>query len=196
MIAMDAGVTATWVGVAVAALSALTAVVALILAEKQTSLQRRIAEDAASPKVWADVRPARDGRFVELVIGNSGQTVATDVKVTFSPPLPTRLPIGAWDEESKDAPMAEKRLSALTPEQKLRFALFDNSEWQDLMPKGGSKHRITVSANGPFGAVKTVEFTIDLAVYEEASTAPESGTLSEIAQAITNMRSGHPMVGI
>jgi len=61
--------------------------------------------------------------------------------------------------------LVEKRLSALKPEQKHRFALFDNSEWHDLMP-GGSQHKIKINANGSFGAIKPVEFTIDLAVYE------------------------------
>lgn len=59
-------------------------------AEEQTKIQRQLRIDAAEPYVWVDVRPdSETGTLLNLVIGNSGPTVATNVRITVDPPLPT-----------------------------------------------------------------------------------------------------------
>ncbi len=93
---MDAS---AWVAV-VAAVIALASVVVAVLqarssaqqaraAQRQTELQQKALEEAAQPYVWADFRmDAEHGYVPMLVIANEGPTVATDVEVTFDPPLP------------------------------------------------------------------------------------------------------------
>lgn len=58
-------------------------------AEEQSEIQRQLRIDAAQPYVWVDVRPD-DATSVtlNLVIGNSGPTVATNVRVMIDPRLP------------------------------------------------------------------------------------------------------------
>ncbi len=85
---MNAGI---WVGVAaviVAAaalyftgLSARAAGRAAAAAEEQSKIQRQLRIDAAQPYVWVDVRPDEAGTLLNLVIGNSGPTVATNVHI-------------------------------------------------------------------------------------------------------------------
>jgi hypothetical protein len=75
-----------------AVVAAVAAVVALVLtaitakaARDQTKIQQELREDAAQPYVRTD---DEHGVVMKLVVGNSGPTIATDVKVTIEPPLP------------------------------------------------------------------------------------------------------------
>ncbi len=57
-------------------------------AQSQTALQRQMHRDAAQPYVWVDVRPDDGhGQLIKVVLQNGGPTVATDIRVTFTPPL-------------------------------------------------------------------------------------------------------------
>jgi hypothetical protein len=82
----------TWVAIA----AAVIAVIALYFnaqytraadravrsAEAQTKIQQQLRIDAAQPYIWVDVRPDDvTGTLLNLVIGNSGPTVATNVRV-------------------------------------------------------------------------------------------------------------------
>jgi hypothetical protein len=58
-------------------------------AEEQSRIQRQLRVDAAQPYVWVDVQPDEvTSVILNLVIGNSGPTVATNVRVLIDPPLP------------------------------------------------------------------------------------------------------------
>ncbi len=78
----------------------------------QTRIQRQIREDSAQPYVWADLRPFEEhGQFIVLVVGNSGPTVATNVRVKVTPDL-----VGATPEDGRTAQDAlERGFSALAP---------------------------------------------------------------------------------
>jgi hypothetical protein len=57
-------------------------------AEKQTEIQLQLRKDAAQPYVWIDVRPDDvTGVLLNLVIGNSGPTIAQNVRAKIDPPL-------------------------------------------------------------------------------------------------------------
>ena len=59
---------------------------------EQTKQQKQAAKDATQPMVWVDIR-GYDGRGQALVLllGNSGPSIARNVKVSFDPaPLSTR----------------------------------------------------------------------------------------------------------
>ena len=62
-------------------------------ARRQIELQREQAEAAAQPYVWADIQPDPQVRhMLQLVVSNAGPTVATNVRVTSTPPLPSAPP--------------------------------------------------------------------------------------------------------
>ncbi len=57
-----------------------------VAVEEQTAIQRQIRIDAAQPYVWADVRSDDEsGVLLNLVVGNSGPTVATNVRIKIDP---------------------------------------------------------------------------------------------------------------
>jgi hypothetical protein len=59
-------------------------------AEEQTGIQRQLRIDAAQPYVWVDMRPDESqGMMLDLVVGNSGPTVAEKVRVEVDPQLPS-----------------------------------------------------------------------------------------------------------
>lgn len=59
------------------------------VAIEQTDLQRAIAIQARAAVVWADVRPHPDKpEVLYLMVGNTGQSVARDVRVRIDPPIP------------------------------------------------------------------------------------------------------------
>lgn len=146
---------------------------------RQTDLQQGIAEGSSSPYVWGDIRlQSRNGWNLEFVLGNSGSTVATDVRVVIDPPLPTdheRPYIEAMHQRLRDG------LSSLTPGRTLHWTLGPSP---DLVNRTGSlAHRVRISCEGPYGAVPINEYTIDMADFRE-SVARHDGTLVDVAREI------------
>ena len=92
-----------WValGAAVSILSLLVAGFSLIYVRRsakasreQTKQQKQAAKDAAQPMVWVDIRgDSGRGQALVLLLGNSGPSIARDVKVTFDPAPPSTLDI-------------------------------------------------------------------------------------------------------
>jgi hypothetical protein len=88
------------IGAAVAALAAIAALYynykstraaerAAGAAEEQSRIQHQLRIEAAQPYIWVDVRPDEvTSVILNLIIGNSGPTVATNVRVVIDPPLP------------------------------------------------------------------------------------------------------------
>jgi hypothetical protein len=76
-------------------------------AEEQTKVQQQLRIDAAQPYVWVDVRPDdATATLLNLVIGNSGPTVAVNVRVRVDPPLP------AIDQVKERSATAQPRSTA------------------------------------------------------------------------------------
>jgi hypothetical protein len=75
-------------------------------AETQTQLQQQLRLDAAQPFVWIDIRPDQTvGTLFNLVVGNSGQTTASNVHIKVNPPLP------AVEQMKERADAAQARLA-------------------------------------------------------------------------------------
>ncbi len=91
-------------------------------AEAQTEIQRQIQIAAAQPYIWADIREDdSQGVLLDLLIGNSGPTVATNVRARIDPPLPThrQLEEGAKAQQQ----LAGQGISALPPGAVIRWHL-------------------------------------------------------------------------
>lgn len=155
--------------------------------KRQTDLQQSIAEGSSSPYVWADLRlQSRNGWNLEFVIGNSGPTVATNVRVAIDPPLPN-------EHEPDFIETMLKRLSdglsSLAPGRTLHWTLGPSP---DLVNRSGSlAHRVQISCDGPHGSVPTSEYTIDMADFLE-SVARYDGTLVDVAREIAALTTKLP----
>jgi hypothetical protein len=142
--------------------------------EGQTKQQREIAENAQQPYVWADVR-VDQGFLLALVVGNEGPTIATNLQVTIEPPLPLvkNFELAAVQSQLR------KGLASLGPGQSWTWQIGPAHELigQDVA------HVVTVTAQGPHGAVKTGPYVINMHNYNEAHVA-DPGSLKKLTAAV------------
>jgi hypothetical protein len=183
----------TWVAIA-AALIAATALYfnlqsahaadrAARAADEQTKIQRQLRIDAAQPYVWADVRPDEaTGTLLNLVIGNSGPTVATNVHVRIDPPLP------AIDQLKDRVEVAQARLTdgirSLAPGRTLTWPL--GQGFNLLKDSGPQAHTLTVNADGPFGPVPALTYVVDMSDWRGMLDRP-AGSLHQLTKAVTDL---------
>jgi hypothetical protein len=154
------------------------------LAVRQTKQMRK---DAQQPYVWVDIRPDdEDGEILLLIVGNSGPTLARNIRVSFSPPFPT-------GDVALESAIAQQRLSvglaSLAPGRQLAWAIgashqvSDNDDWSD--------HAMTVLADGPFGPLEQLEYTFSISdILDTRITSP--GTLRGVTRAIKQAASQRP----
>ena len=151
-------------------------------AEAQTNIQQQLRIDAAQPYVWVDVRPDDvTGTLLNLVIGNSGPTVATNVRVQIEPSLP------AIDQLRERIQAAQARLAdgirSLAPGRTIAWPL---GQGFNLLNAGGPQvHTFTVTADGPFGAVPSQTYIIDLADLRESLNRP--APLHKLAEVVEEL---------
>lgn len=150
--------------------------------QRQTKLQREIAQSSAQPYVWADVRIASSSAGVELVLGNSGPTVATNVRVRVDPPFPDvghpKAHVDVMHEK------LSRGLASIAPGRTFYWLL---GEGADLVNRSGSMaHTITIDCEGPFGAVDRSEYVIDFAHFREA-IARYDGSLRDVARELSRV---------
>lgn len=148
-------------------------------AKEQTEIQRALRVDAAQPYVWADVRQdAEAGILLNLVVGNSGPTVARNVHVEIEPPLPTL-------EQLKESAVAQERLAAgisSLPPGRIHTWLLGQG-FNLLSENGSQAHTFTIYADGPFGPVPPVSYVVDLADWR-GQVARATGSLNQVSKAI------------
>jgi hypothetical protein len=184
----------TWVAIAAAfiavvavyfnARSSQAAIRAAGAAEEQTKIQRQLRIDAAQPYVWVDVRPDDvTGRLLNLVIGNSGPTIATNVRIRVDPPLP------AIDELKERATAAQSRLaegiSSLPPGRILSWPL--GQGFNLLVGSDSQAHTFTINADGPFGPVPPLTYIIDLS--DLRGTLDRPSALYQLTEAVRDLAS-------
>jgi len=128
-------------------------------AEDQAEIQRKIQVATSQPYIWLDVREDdSQGVLLDLVIGNSGPTVATNVRVRIDPPFPVQPQI----EESA---IAQQQLAdgirSLAPGAMIRWHLGVGHNL--IRSQGQQPHEISITADGPFGPIDELTYVIDLA---------------------------------
>ncbi len=149
-------------------------------AEDQSEIQRQIRIDAAQPFVWVDIRPdALTGILLNLVVGNSGPTVATNVRVTADPALP-RI-----EQLAERVATAEKLLArgipSLPPGRTYTWPL--GQGFNLISDDAPQAYTFTVEAEGPFGAIPVMTYVVDLAALKGAMDRP-TGSLHELTSAV------------
>lgn len=180
-------------GIATAAASAAIVSVVFIWLQvremkEQTRLQREIAESSAQPYVWADVRVSSDdGWDLNFVLGNSGPTVAQNVRVQIEPPLPFDKRSAQFIERL--GPKLERGLASVAPMKELAWPLGSSPE---LVNREGSlTHVVRIEYDGPYGPAPPTEFVINLDDIRE-STARHFGTLHEIRESVDRLAKKMP----
>lgn len=152
-------------------------------AKEQTDLQRQIARDASQPYVWADLQPdMQQGTAVDLVIGNSGPTVARNVKVSIEPPLqPTPQNLDKIDAVQKQ--LAEG-LRSIAPNRVIRWSI---GAGHDLMSEDAPQVRtICIEGEGPNGLLPPLELEVDINQLRQSKDAPD-GSLHHVRGSIKDL---------
>jgi hypothetical protein len=133
--------------------------------------------------VWADLRiDDTSGTLVNIVVGNSGPTVAEKVRVKVDPALPAVGP------DPKRAKAAERLLAdgleSLPPGRVLMWPLGTAPELMNA--KIPQAYKLTVTARGPFGPVPTLTYIVDMANWHGSLDRP-SGNLHRVALAVKEL---------
>ena|SRR5215217_4440151 len=173
-------------GAAMSILSLLVAGFSLIYVRRsanasreQTKQQKQAARDATQPMLWVDVRgDDRQGQALALLLGNSGPSIARNVKVVFDPASPSTLDIKPVLE------ILSKGIASLPPGRTIQWALGATHNSSDL--DAHKAYRIRIEAEGPFGLIEPLEYVIrvdDLL----GSPAEPPGNLHAVAAELREM---------
>lgn len=159
-------------------------------AREQTQLQRELAREALQPYVWADIQPdMQQGTVMHVAVGNSGPTVARNVRVTFDPPLP------AGQQQSDKVESVQRTLAkglrSLAPNRVIRWTL---GAGYDLLSSDAPQVRtVRVEGDGPHGPLPILEIEIDISEWRQARDAPDGslhhvrGAVKDLSRAVGNI---------
>lgn len=124
--------------------------------------------------------------MLALVVGNSGPTVATNVKVLISPRLPAIKELPAAEE-------AQRRLAegipSLPPGRTLYWDL--GPGFSLLRNDGPQVHDLYITAEGPDGPIPPLSYRLNLADYN-GQKARRTGNLHHLTQAVENLARSRP----
>lgn len=185
--------------VAVAIVAAVIAVwqaaIARRSAAQQLALAERIHREQNEPYVIVDIQPERNDGSLLLVIENAGPTVARNVRISCNPPLKSGwAPVGDEPDLTQVIQQVMARtIPMLPPRRRLTFLLDSRERFKNTeLPR---VYTFTVNADGPAGAVETLEFTVDLdavawALLEDRPTKQLETKLGKIEKAVLALRPG------
>jgi hypothetical protein len=156
---------------------------AVAAAEVQTKIQQQLRVDAAQPYAWVDVRPDDTAATLfNLVVGNSGPTVATNVRIKVDPSLP------AIDQLKERAEVAQARLASgiqsLAPNRLLTWPLGQGFTLLDR--EDPQAYTFTVTADGPFGPVPPLTYVGDMSDWQGMLHRP-AGSLHQLTAAVNDL---------
>lgn len=154
------------------------------LQREQTALQARIHQEATQPYVWVDIRlDEKRGQMLQLALGNSGLTVATDVQVQFDTDVPAA---DGHYSRWRDAMVERLRtgIQSLPPGRTIEWSLGPSAAIV-----GEDRSLVTnamVTAKGPHGPLPTLTYPIDAQDFRESSDNP-NGSLYQIKRSVDDL---------
>jgi len=111
---------------------------------EQTKQQNQVAKDATQPMLWVDIcGDDGQGQALVLLFGNSGTSIAREVKVVFDPAPPSTLDINPILE------ILKKGIASLPPGRTMQWALVHltmRSTGRPTRPTGYGSRRKDLSA--------------------------------------------------
>ncbi|GAA4995286.1 hypothetical protein GCM10023205_80440 [Yinghuangia aomiensis] len=142
-----------------------------LYSRKQLLLAERIRKEATDPYVVVDVEPRAGGSgLLVFYIQNIGATIARNVHVDVTPPLQSGER-DDWDE--KLARALSRPIPHLPPRRRLEwFFTFGPRYLQN--PDVPRQYTVTVTSDGPSGAVEPMTYIIDLDVIRGMALDRES----------------------
>jgi hypothetical protein len=161
------------------------ALIAAIVAYRQLREARRLREAQAQPYVVVDVEPSViSRRILNLVIRNTGQTLARDVTIRFDPPLRSTL-------DTEGFPPAKFRalvngIPALPPGREYQIMLDSTVDrYQAKLP---DRYTVTVSFRDRDGKkLEDLAYELDLAMFRSAAYVQEL-SVHDVAQEMQYIR--------
>jgi hypothetical protein len=161
------------------------ALLAAIVAWRQLREARRLREAQAQPFVIVDVEPSvTSRRILNLVIRNTGQTLARDVTIRFDPPLRSTL-------DSEGFPPANfralaKGIPALPPGREYQIMLDSTvSRSESNLP---DSYTVTVKFHDRDGKkMDELTYELDLAMFHSAPYVTEL-SVHDVAQELQSIR--------
>src|SRR5215203_4272348 len=146
---------------------------------EQTKRQKQASKDAAQPMLWVDIRgDDGQGHALVLLLGNSGPSIARNVKVILDPAPPSTLDIKPILE------ILRQGIASLPPGRTMQWALgaaHNTGVWD-----AHKAYRIRIEAEGPFGAIDPVEYAITVDQLD-GSSAASPGNLHAVAAELREM---------
>jgi hypothetical protein len=146
---------------------------------EQTKQQKQAAKDATQPIVWVDIRgDDGQGQALVLLLGNSGPSIARNVKVVLDPTPPATLDIKPILE------ILKKGIASVPPGRTMRWTL---GAAQNAGDRDAHKpYRVRIEAEGPFGAIEPLEYVISIDDLDGSRAAPP-GNLHAVAAELHEM---------
>ena len=158
--------------------------------EEYVKIEQQLRAEASQPYVWVDVRPdPANGVLLNLMIGNSGSTIARNVHATIEPPLQAIDQLKDRAETAQD--LLARGVSSMPPGRTLVWPL---GHGFNLLSGSDPKiHKIVVTCDGPFGAVPPLTYVLDLLDWKGHMQHPE-GSIHELTKVVDGI-SGKLSVG-
>lgn len=135
-------------------------------------------------RIFADIRENREtGGALQFEVGNSGPTVATNVRVHVSSALPSSSPANEERLRRIEERLAEG-IKSLAPGRVLKWHL--GVAEKILAEEGGRSYTFTINADGPFGPLDCLTYTADL---DDWRTMPDQpfGSLHTVRRSIDSL---------
>jgi hypothetical protein len=145
----------------------------------QITQQAELFREAAQPTLWVDIRGDITGELLVLLVGNSGPSIAHNVKVTFDPEPPS-LPVVNIKPILENL---QKGLTAMAPGRTMEWVLgtaHNTVDWD-----AQNECRVRIEAQGPFGPIDPVEHLIVINDLKDSRSAPLA-TIAHDLQKISN----------
>jgi hypothetical protein len=117
---------------------------------------------ATQPYVWLDLRPRDDGGVFSLVVGNSGPTVATEVRVILDPDLAAVIPDPERYAASAISNRLRSGLRSLAPGRVLEWNIGVGHMFYAPGGLDPADVKVTINADGPHGPVPELQYVISL----------------------------------
>ncbi|GLX17767.1 hypothetical protein [Streptomyces lavendulae] len=134
------------------------------------ALTEKAQREQAEPYVIVDIRPRIPGSsLLVLVIENIGQTLARNVRISVNPPLQTTL----GSERAATLNRAVSRpIATLPPKRRIPFVMdMGHRLFSSELPK---IYEFRVEADGPFGRVDPLIYTVDLEALRDSALETDS----------------------
>lgn len=148
-------------------------------AKHQTKLQREMRQASAEPYIWVDMRPDdAQGGLLVLMVGNSGPTVATNVRVIFSPSLDM---VGSSSRAEHAIAALRKGLPSLAPSRVWTWSL--GMAHEAVAEERELTFEVAIDADGPFGPLSRLSYSIGLQEIRHTLVAP-AGSLHTVSTAV------------